>query len=55
MPCVGFFNLASLLHPHAESQVTVMCEPVSVETQLAVTFIGVGTKGAVGAIAPHFL
>ena len=37
MPRVGFFNLASLLHPHAESQVTVMCEPVSVETQLAVT------------------
>ena len=33
----GFFNLPSLLRPHVGSQVTVVREPVSVETQLAIT------------------
>ena len=53
MSCIWLFNLASLLHPHVESQVTVMHEPVSLEAQLAVTFTGVGTRGAVAAIAPQ--
>ena len=33
----NFFNLAGLLRPFIERQVTVMRDPVSVETQLAVT------------------
>ena len=35
----NFFNLAGLLRPFVERQVTVMRDPISVETQLAVMLL----------------
>ena len=40
-----FSQLASLLCPHVEGEVTVMCEPVSAETQLAVTLYCLSDEG----------
>ena len=54
MSRVGCFNLASLLHPHVESQVTVMREPVSVETQLAVTLYYLSAEGRLRKVVNAF-
>ena len=36
MSRLSFYNLANLLRPHIERQVTIMRRPISVETQVAV-------------------
>lgn len=54
MSRVSFFNLASLLRPHVEGQVTVMREPVSVETQLAVTLYYLSDEGRLRKVTNAF-
>ena len=54
MSRVSFFNLASLLCPHVEGQVTVMREPVAVETQLAVTLYYLSDEGRLRKVANAF-
>ena len=51
---VTFFNLASLLRPHVEGQVTDMREPVSVETQLAVTLYYLSDEGRLRKVSNAF-
>ena len=49
-----FFNLAGLLRPFIERQVTVMRDPVSVETQLAVTLYYLSDEGCLRKVANAF-
>lgn len=54
MSRVSFFNLANLLRPHIERQVTIMRAPVSVETQLAVTLYYFADEGRLRKVANAF-
>ena len=54
MSRANFYNLAGLLRPHLERQVTVMREPVSVETQLAVTLYYLSDEGRLRKVANAF-
>ena len=54
MSRANFYNLAELLRPHLERQVTVMREPVSVETQLAVTLYYLSDEGRLRKVANAF-
>ena len=50
----NFFNLAGLLRPFIERQVTVMRDPVSVETQLAVMLYYLSDEGRLRKVANAF-
>ena len=54
MSRTNFYNLAGLLRPYLERQVTVMREPVSVETQLAVTLYYLLDEGRLRKVANAF-
>ena len=45
MSRANFYNLAGLLCPYLERQVTIMRKPVSVETPLAVTLYYLSDEG----------
>lgn len=52
--CLEFRKLAGLLRPYIERQVTVMREPVSVETQVAVTLYYLSDEGRLRKVAKAF-
>ena len=54
MSRINFYNLAGLLRPYIEQKVTVMREPVSVETQLAVTLYYLSDEGRLRKAANAF-
>ena len=54
MSRINFYNLAGLLRPYIERKVTVMREPVSVETQLAVTLYYLSDEGRLRKVANAF-
>lgn len=54
MSRLSFFNLADLLHPYIERQVTIMHIPVAVETQVAVTLYYLSDEGRLKKVANAF-
>lgn len=54
MSRLSFSNLANLLRPHIEREVTIMREPVSVETQLALTLYYLSDEGRLRKVANAF-
>ena len=54
MSRVSFFNLVGLLRPYIERQVTIMRNPVSVETQVAITLYYLSDEGRLRKIANVF-
>ena len=54
MSRVSFFNLVGLLRPYIERQVTIMHNPVSVETQVAITLYYLSDEGRLRKIANAF-
>ena len=54
MSRLSFYNLANLLRPHIERQVTIMRRPIFVETQVAVMLYYLSDEGRLRKVANAF-